>query len=374
MITERSMMDNEMRPVQPGEEEIDLTELARKVWAGRRTVLRWCGYAVVFALVVGFSIPKEYTSVATLAPETSDGKSALSGLGALAGLAGINMGGLNGSSDAVYPDLYPDIVASLPFLTELFDVRVVGDKGAMQTTLFDYMHDEIRMPWWRGLFRLPFRAIGWIGSLARGDEDGESQGVDPFRLTKEQERVVRALERRIGATVDKKTSLIALSVTMQDPEIAAMLTDTVMYNLQKYVTEYRTNKARHDLKFTQQLFDEAQQNYYAAQQRYARYMDANQNIVLRSVRTEQERLQNETDLAYNLYNQMAQQLQLARAKVQESTPVYVVVQPSTVPLRASAPSKILILIGCVFLAGAAAVVWILFGRDFYLKFKNTPEN
>ena len=374
MITERSMMDNEMRPVQPGEEEIDLTELARKVWAGRRTVLRWCGYAVVFALVVGFSIPKEYTSVATLAPETSDGKNALSGLGALAGLAGINMGGLGSSSDAVYPDLYPDIVASLPFLTELFDVRVVGDKGAMQTTLFDYMHDEIRVPWWRGLFRLPFRAIGWIGSLARGDEDGESQGVDPFRLTKEQERVVRALERRIGATVDKKTSLIALSVTMQDPEIAAMLTDTVMYNLQKYVTEYRTNKARHDLKFTQQLFDEAQQNYYAAQQRYARYMDANQNIVLRSVRTEQERRQNETDLAYNLYNQMAQQLQLARAKVQESTPVYVVVQPATVPLRASAPSKILILIGCVFLAGAAAVVWILFGRDFYLEFKNTPEN
>lgn len=373
MITERSMMDNEMRPVQSGEEEIDLTELARKVWAGRRTVLRWCGYAVVFALIVGFSIPKEYTSVATLAPESSDGKNTLSGLGALAGLAGINMGGLGSSSDAVYPDLYPDIVASLPFLTELFDVRVVGDKGAMQTTLFDYMHDEIRVPWWRGLFRLPFRAMGWIRSLLGGESD-ELCGVDPFRLTEEQERVVRALEKRIEATVDKKTSLIALSVTMQDPEIAAMLTDTVMYNLQKYVTEYRTNKARHDLKFTQQLFDEAQQNYYAAQQRYARYMDANQNIVLRSVRTEQERLQNETDLAYNLYNQMAQQLQLARAKVQESTPVYVVVQPATVPLRASAPSKILILIGCVFLAGAAAVGWILFGRDFYLKFKDTPEN
>ena len=76
--------------------------------------------------------------------------------------------------------------------------------------------------------------------------------------------------------------------------------------------------------FTQKLYEEAQAAYYTAQSKYARYMDANQNIVRRSVRTEQERLQNEMTLNYNLYNQMAQQLQMAKAKVQEVTPAYVV--------------------------------------------------
>ena len=114
----------------------------------------------------------------------------------------------------------------------------------------------------------------------------------------------------------------------------------------------------------QKLSDEARDKYYEAQQRYARYMDENQALSRRSFRTEQERLQNEMTLAFNLYNQTAQQLQLARAKVQELTPVYAVVQPATVPLRPSRPSKLLILVGCVFLAGTAAAAWTIFGREF----------
>ena len=88
-----------------------------------------------------------------------------------------------------------------------------------------------------------------------------------------------------------------------------------------------------------------------------------QNIILLSYRAEQERLQNEMSLAYNVYTQVAQQLQMAKAKVQEITPVYTVVQPATVPLRPSKPSKPMILIGFVFLAGVGSVGWILFIKD-----------
>ena len=198
----------------------------------------------------------------------------------------------------------------------------------------------------------------------RAEEPEDEGPTDPFRLTKEETEVVRSLQERISTSVDKKTQVVSLSVTMQDPLIAATLTDTVMLNLQNHITQYRTDKARHDLEFTQRLFDEAQGKYYAAQQRYAQYVDQNQALSRRSFRTEEERLQNEMSLAYSLYNQTAQQLQLARAKVQESTPVYAVVQPATVPLKPSKPSKVLVLVGCVFLAGAAAAVWLLFGKEF----------
>ena len=91
-----------------------------------------------------------------------------------------------------------------------------------------------------------------------------------------------------------------------------------MHCLQNYITDYRTNKARHDLAFTEKLFNEAQENYYEAQQKYARFMDGNQNIIMQSFRTEQERLQNEMNLAYGVFTQVSQQLQLAKAKVRRN--------------------------------------------------------
>ena len=355
----------------PEEQEIDLLELAGKVWAERRLVLKWCGVAVVVALIVGFSIPKEYTTTVMLAPEVEGGSRSLGGLSALAGMAGINMNA-GESSDALYPELYPDIVSSVGFTTELFPVFVEDEEGELKTTLYNYLKEEQRSPWWSAILSFPFKCIGWIASLFRDEEEENvGQGIDPFRLTEDETDVVKMLNERISVSVDKKTSVITLSVTMQDPLISATMTDTVMQKLQNYITEYRTNKARHDLDFTQKLYDEAQKKYYVAQQAYADYVDMNQNISLRSVQTRQERLQNEMNLAYNLYNQTAQQLQLAKAKVQENTPVYTIVQAATVPLKASKPSKLMLLVGFVFLAGVMSVGWVLFGKGLWSSLKQS---
>lgn len=354
----------------PEEQEIDLLELAGKVWAERRLVLKWCGVAVVVALIVGFSIPKEYTTTVMLAPEVEGGSRSLGGLSALAGMAGINVDA-GETSDALYPELYPDIVSSVGFTTELFPVSVEDEEGELKTTLYNYLKEEQRSPWWSAILSFPFKCIGWITSLFQDEEENVGQGIDPFRLTKDETSVVKMLNERISVSVDKKTSVITLSVTMQDPLISATMTDTVMQKLQNYITEYRTNKARHDLDFTQKLYDEAQKKYYVAQQAYADYVDMNQNISLRSVQTRQERLQNEMNLAYNLYNQTAQQLQLAKAKVQENTPVYTIVQAATVPLKASKPSKLMILVGFVFLAGVMSVGWVLFGKGLWSSLKQS---
>ncbi len=349
------------------DKEIDLLDLARKLWAGRRRILKWCGIGALVGIIVAFSIPKEYSVTVKLAPEISNSKQSMGGLGDLAAMAGLNVGNMT-SNDAVSPTLYPDIVESVPFAAELFDVQVSDRKGKLQTTVYDYLTEHIRRPWWV-VFSAPFRFIGWTMSLFKEKEQAGRGKTDPFRLTAKENMAVKALNERISCMVDKKTSVISLTVTMQDPLIAATLTDTVMLNLQNYITEYRTNKARRDFDFTQKLYEEAQAAYYTAQSKYARYMDANQNIVRRSVRTEQERLQNEMTLNYNLYNQMAQQLQMAKAKVQEVTPAYVVLQPATVPLRAAKPSKMVILVGFIFLFGVAASVLTLFGGEVASRFK-----
>ena len=349
-------------PQQPEEQEIDLIELAQKVWASRKLVFKACGYAVLVGLVVAFSIPKEYSTSVTLAPETG-GKSGGGSMGALAAMVGSSLGASSGE-DALSPELYPDIVSSTPFLIELFDVKVRDQKDKIDTTLYAYLDEYQRGPWWGAITSAPFKALGWVISLFKDkEEEGVAAKTDPFRLTKDEAAIATALSKRISVSVDKKTGVTTLSVTMQDPLISASLTDTVMRCLQNYITDYRTNKARHDLAFTEKLYKEAKDNYTAAQSKYASFVDANQNIILLSYRAEQERLQNEMNLAYNVYTQVAQQLQMAKAKVQEITPVYTVVQPASVPLRPAKPNKVMILIGFIFLAGVGSVGWILFVKD-----------
>lgn len=351
------------------EKEIDLLELAMKLWQQRKKLIIWSCVGAVIGLIVAFSIPREYETSVTLAPEIQGSQKMTGGLGALASMAGINTNAQAGI-DAVNPQLYPDVVSSVPFLVSLFNVPIEDIDGEKKMTVRQYLEEETKSPWWSVIIGLPFKLIGALTS-SDDDEDGTNKsGTDPFHLSKKEDKLVEALRNRIVASVDAKTFVITLSTTMQDPMVSAILADTVTSRLQEYITDYRTNKARVDLEYIEKLNSEAKDNYYKAQQKYADYLDRNHGIILHSVQVTRERLENETTLAFNLYNQTSQQLQTAKAKVQESTPVYAVVNPATVPIKPASPRKALILIGFTFLAFVACAAWILFGKPMIEEMKH----
>ena len=370
-----NIKDNEQNPQQPEEKEIDLLELAYKLWAKKKTILIWLMWGVLAGLIIAFSIPREYTTSVKLAPEVkSNGRTLSGGLGALASMAGISASG-NSGTDAVYPQLYPDIVGSVPFLMSLMDVHVT-DKEHENYTVKEYLLEETKGPWWGVVMGLPGKLIG----IFRGGDNEEEalndsiSGKNPnFQLSQEDDMLVNSLRNRIAANVDQKTSVITIDTKMQDPMVSAILADTVMARLREYVTNYRTDKARQDLDYAQKLNDEAQQDYYNAQQRLADYIDRNQNLATQSARITRERLQNEATLAFNLYNETSLQVQNAKSKVQEITPVYTVITPVTVPIRPTSPRKGLILAGCAFLAVVACCAWILFGSPLVDEYKNKVE-
>lgn len=347
---------------------IDIWACCKKLWVCKMILVKSCCVGALLGLIVAFSIPKEYTTTVMLAPENADGKSISGGLGALAAMAGVNVNA-GQSNDAVYPDLYPDIVSSIPFNYALLDVNFQKKKATEFISLYDYIDQDLSQPWWSAILKFPLKAVGKLTALFRDEVPGiESEKL--FALSKEQMDILKELKSRVKVSVDKKTSVVSMSVTMQDPVVSASLTDTIMVNLQKYITDYRTKKARLDLEFTEQLYNEAQEAYYVAQQKYAKYLDFNQGVRRNSEMIEQTRLQNEATLAFNLYNQMAQQLQMARVKVMENTPVYVILQPAIVPVEASSPSKIFILVSFVFLAAAVCGGWILFGSFLLEKYRS----
>lgn len=359
--------DHNLQDQEDDEKEIDLLELAMKLWQNKKQICIWCAIGAVIGIVVAFSIPREYDSSATLAPELGNNQKMSGGLGAMAAMVGISTGQQMGS-DAVNPMLYPDVVSSVPFLYGLFNVEVENIDGDKRMTVQHYVEEDMRSPWWSTVLGLPFKLIGLLRSS--NDEGEGEEETRAFRLTKDENDVVEALSKRITASVDQKTAVISINVTMQDPMVAAMLADTVVNRLQEFITDYRTNKARKDLEYAELLNVEAKENYYKAQQKYADYLDRNNGLILHSAQTTRERLQNEATLAFNLYNQTAQQVQMAKAKVQENTPVYAIVSPPTVPIKPSAPRKVLILIGFVFLSFVASAAWILYGKSMVEELKN----
>lgn len=361
----------EQRNTEEQYDEIDITELLRTLFSNWRSLLKWCGIAAVIGLVIGFSIPKEYTVVSKLAPEIAS-KSGSSSLSSLASMAGINLNTMS-TSDAVYPEIYPEIISSTPFVTDLFSIPVEfkHKKDTVKTDLYDYLDNYTRSPWWSAVLGAPFKLLGLITGGKK--EDVGDVGVNPSELTMDQERIAKAINSNISLVVDKKTYGITITVTAQDPHVAAQLSQDVIDRLQRYVTNYRTQKSTEDLNYYQRLFDEAKAVYYTSQQKYAGYVDANQGVVLQRVKTEQERLQNEMDLNYQLYNTCAQQLQMAKAKVQQERPVCAVIDPPTVPLKRSKPSKATILVAFIFLGFCADAVWILWAKDWCAKLKKEPH-
>lgn len=342
--------------------EIDWMEILRKIIAIRKTLYKAAGVGVVLGIIIALSIPKQYTVTVTLSPEMgSDTKAS----GGLASLASSFLGGAASSSspDALNATLAPDIVASTPFILELFNTRVQTLDGKLDTTLVAYM-DEQKAPWFSYIVKAPGMAIGAIKSLFTEEADTTAT-LNPFQLTEKEASKVEATKQSITAAVDKKTAKTTISVTLQDPKVSAIVADSVVAKLQQYIIDYRIKKAKEDCAYLEQLYKERQQEYYDAQSKYAHYFDSNRNIALQSARAEQERLQNDMNLAYQVYSQVAQQLQVARAKIQEEKPVFAVVEPATIPLQPSGTSRKMILVGVIFFVVCGTGLWKLLGLPYW---------
>lgn len=348
-------------------------------WAGLLVKLLngWKFIAVVtcLAAAVGVGIalltPKKYTVSVTLAPEVQ-GRSGGGGLSSITSMLGLGSASIGSTSDALNIALFPEISQSTQFLTQLFGVQVTpyvspkqlqeGASEPQPTTLFKYITKEDDEP---GLLQRIKESL-----LGEQEQIPEPDTVNVAQLSPKQRLVVKALRASMGADVDKKTGVATISVTMDDPWIATTLADTVCQRLQRYVIEYRTRKAVTDLNYYEKLAEESKDKMVKAQSAYAASIDFDRSVILQSVNSEKERLQREAQLAAEIYNQMAQQVEMAKAKLQEVKPVFAVIQPATMPERPSSTSRKMVVLVFLFLGFCGATAWKLFGEDLLSQIRN----
>ncbi|MBR5063167.1 MAG: chain-length determining protein, partial [Bacteroidales bacterium] len=131
----------------------------------------------------------------------------------------------------------------------------------------------------------------------------------------------------------------------------------------------RTKKAQADYEYYVMLAQEAREVQIKAQDAYARSVDYDRSVILQSAQSVKERLRADANLASDIYSQMAQQRELARAKIQEEKPVYAVVQPATLPQQAmNSRAKRVLIWG--FMGLFLSLAWYGFGADFFKKMRS----
>ena len=346
--------------------EIDLVTLFHKLIRKRKSLYKAIGAGIIAGAIIGFSLPKTYQVDVSLSPES--GGSATSGLSGIASMFGLGNASAGFGEDALTFNMFPEIVKTNPFVLEMLQIPIQTQKGDC-VILYDYLDTE-KKPWWSHIMGAPGILIGGIKSFFKEEQKDSIKAIDSFRLTPEQSGRIGMLKKVLEVETDKKSNMTKVTVSLQDPLAAAIVADSAVHKLQEYITDYRTRKAKQDYDFQLSLCEQYKKEYFEAQQEYAKFADANRNVILQTVTSEKERLQKNLTLAEQIYSQSMGQLQVLRGKVQEAKPVFAVVEPATVPLVPASPKKMLIIIAFAFLAFVFESAWILFGKDIYHDFKN----
>ena len=323
------------------EKTIDLASIAKKLWPHRK---RYC-YVLPATLILTYLLttcmPRYYDCKVSLAPETT-GTSLSGSLGSLGSLASsFGLGGSlakMGSQDAIYAELYPQVIESRDFLAELMPVEVQTKKGDVKCNYYTYLRDKQSAAWWDVV---QGKIKEWF-SPTPADQSNGTEKLSVFNLTKLQSDIFNSAKGKIKCTHDKKTDVVSITVQDQDPLVCATMADATCKKLQDFIIDYRTNKARIDYKYYERLCEESKQAYEQARKAYASFADAHQNAVLVSYTAKIEALENEMQQKYNIYNAMNTQKQAAAAKLQEATPAFTLIQSASVPVKPAGPTRMFI--------------------------------
>ena len=347
---------------QPEEREIDLIDLIRKLWLERMFILKVTGVFILLGLLTALTGSKEYTASCQFVPQTSKNANN-SSMARLASLAGINMGSLATGEQLLSPLVYPNVLNSIAFKRDLLQtqIRINGEEEPI--TLLTYLSDKKyrKFSLTGTILKYTVGLPGLIVHAIKGEpEEQETIADESFVvLTKEEYTAVRALESVIGIEVEEKKCYIALSAQMPEPYAAAQVAESALELLQKYITEFKVDKVQSNLEFIQERYDELKKEYEEIQEQRAAYKDANQGISTSRARTNLEKLDNQYNLAYSIYSEMATQLEQAKIQVKETTPILTVIDPVSMPIKPSKPRKMMILVGFTFLGGVAACGYVL---------------
>ena len=357
---------NNFNSIENSSDEIDLVDILRKLWEKRRFIIKLTVFFVLFGIFFALFSPVKYTANCTVVPQSGkDGSS--SSLGGLAAMMGVNIGGAGAMGETLSPSVYPKIIKSLPFTREIMQTPIqVAKSDGKEISLYDYYTDK-QYQSFNMLGTITKYTIGLPGLLVgaiRGKGNaqvsaGSSDSTAVLSMSREEKKVYEAIQNSMQINLNAKDGYITLSYSFPEAEACAQITEKIRKTLEKYVKAFKIEKVEDNLLFVEQSYKEAREDFLKKQSNLASFQDANRGLISATARTTEERLQNEYNLSFTVYGELAKQREQAKLAVKETKPVLTVIEPVVVPVQKSAPKRGMIIAVFLFLGLVIGVAWVL---------------
>lgn len=341
--------------------KINFVDVFKWIWIGRKTVVILILITSIIGYVYAKSTPNLYSSTVKLLPEVQQ----LSNVGRLGGLAaqfGLGVGAPTQTNENLPPQIYNEILFSTDFIGDIIKKKVfyepVNDSITLQDFFNNYQKSNTLLNY---TVRLPFKVLALFRSSSQKNENTEKVHSNSSykRITPLEMGAIGGVRRSIDYMRDQMVGVQTLVITTQSPEVTVQLANIITESLSDYLIWHRTEKARQNLEFLEQRHKEAYSSFVNEQDRLASFRDQNRGTLTAVARTHEQNIQSEYNVKLNIYNSITEQLEQARIKLQQDTPVVSVLQEAVYPNRKSSPNRMRILILFAFLGSLFGVMIVL---------------
>lgn len=289
----------------------DLLIVARRIW---RPALLGALLGVPLGALIGIVRPKSYVAQESFIAEQTRLSSLPSGLGALAAQFGLDIPGDAGRS----PQFYGELLGTSDLLRALLDSAVPVGVGRSET----------------------------IRELLIGSRDTSRIAND---------RALRKLRKRLGASADARTSVVTLSVRAASPEVAERIATMLIDEVKYFNVSTRQLQAKERRMFLDGRVTDAYQALRSAEDSLRQFYERNRRFSeAPTLVFEESRRKREIELRQELYTTLSKELETARIQEVNDTPTITVVDQAFAPSKPSGPSVLVLgVIGFVIGAFAA---------------------
>jgi hypothetical protein len=339
------------------DKEISVLDLLKSIWSGRIFILKGAILFLLIGIVVAFTTPREWrASTKIIINSSSSGSSVNNSLSSLAGLAGISIP--NQQSSKVNPLLLEHIVNEDSFIEILmrqnFYYEEIGDSISFEDYCYIYMG--------RSLLQKVKSLPGSIVGLVRGEKSETPRKVtnDSYLfISSDKEKLYDGIKSRITVVPDVQSGITQVSVLMQDPFMSAQTTEFTRNYIEAYMIELITREDRSLLVFVKGQLDEKRSVFLTAQNKLSTFRDENIRLVTNASRAEEQRIQNEYDVAYQLYLSMEKAYADVQIQLEKKLPLFQDLSKITVPTEVVKPKKMVMLFGFLIVGALVASLFLI---------------
>jgi len=291
-------------------DEIDLIELLKTAWNGRKQIIVISFVFVLVGIAFALLSPIVYSSSTTFINSQTESSSG-SGLSGVASLVGINLGSISSGSE-IPSTMYPQIGDSVEFKRDLLD-SYIDEKE--QIKLEDFLADYNKI------------------------EKNVTENNKKLFVSEYEDELFDVINDIVSISVNQKDGFITISANMPNSEYAANTCVNARDILQEIVINSRIQSAKQKLEYSEKQLASKRIEFEEIQNKLAYFNDSNLNLVTSSVINEREKIEAEFQILNAVMIELSKQVEQRKLQVSEDTPVFSILKEASMPVRRSSPKR-----------------------------------